>query len=455
MTRRRVAVVGGGIAGLVTAFRLATSGADLEIRLFEASSRLGGQLRTIEFAGRRVDVGARSFAEDETVMQLTHDLGIDHLVEPPRDLITQLWTRDRFRQLPPGLIDGVPTSLWQLATSGIVSWRGVVRAGLDLVLPDDWPGHDEPVAELIERRLGSEVAAKLVDPIIGSANAANTADLSSSLATPAIAEAARLDRSLLKGLGRIEKRSAGSDRRQVRGFRGGMSVLTERLASALDGVEIVTSCPVSVDADGGRYAVRSRNSVWQADSVVLACPAPATAAMLAPWAPASAKHSAQFSSTSLVVTTLAIGPEDLRADDPERGRLLFGSDEILATSVEFEDARPEEPFVLHVTSGRAGDDRAMQLDDDELVDALVGQLAPMLGFEGPILEWQVTRWADRVPQYPPGHGERVTALEVALRHEAPGLFVTGASYRGAGVSACVRHASETADAVLDTIRAGA
>ena len=51
-----VVVVGGGIAGLVAAARLAAAG--VEVTLLERSHRLGGCVRTIPFAGRALDVGA-------------------------------------------------------------------------------------------------------------------------------------------------------------------------------------------------------------------------------------------------------------------------------------------------------------------------------------------------------------------------------------------------------------
>lgn len=58
----RVAVVGGGIAGLAAAVRLRDRApAGTEITVYEQSGSLGGKLRTGELAGQPVEFGAESF----------------------------------------------------------------------------------------------------------------------------------------------------------------------------------------------------------------------------------------------------------------------------------------------------------------------------------------------------------------------------------------------------------
>ena len=60
----------------------------------------------------------------------------------------------------------------------------------------------------------------------------------------------------------------------------------------------------------------------------------------------------------------------------------------------------------------------------------------------------VVRWPRSMPQYEVGHLDRLAALDRAIEAR-PGLFVTGAAYRGVGISDCVRQAGETAERVRD------
>ncbi|HEY2408022.1 MAG TPA: FAD-dependent oxidoreductase [Polyangiaceae bacterium] len=77
----RVAIIGGGLTGLTVAYRRASLGD--RVTLYEASTRLGGQLSTERSDGFVVEHGAEGFvARSEAVARLATDLGIaDRLVE--------------------------------------------------------------------------------------------------------------------------------------------------------------------------------------------------------------------------------------------------------------------------------------------------------------------------------------------------------------------------------------
>jgi protoporphyrinogen/coproporphyrinogen III oxidase len=86
MKRSRVAVIGGGLAGLCAARALERRGH--AVAVFEAAAQLGGQIRTETRDGVLVEHGAEGFvARSEAVPRLAHALGIGG------ELCTQLTTR--------------------------------------------------------------------------------------------------------------------------------------------------------------------------------------------------------------------------------------------------------------------------------------------------------------------------------------------------------------------------
>jgi oxygen-dependent protoporphyrinogen oxidase len=107
--------------------------------------------------------------------------------------------------------------------------------------------------------------------------------------------------------------------------------------------------------------------------------------------------------------------------------------------------------LLRVSVGRAGDERALELDDHDLTSAVLDDLDRHLGLTGQPTEVRVTRWLGSMPQYAPGHAERVDRLETVLATAAPGLHLAGAAYRGLGVPACVAQGQAAARAALATI----
>jgi protoporphyrinogen/coproporphyrinogen III oxidase len=75
---------------------------------------------------------------------------------------------------------------------------------------------------------------------------------------------------------------------------------------------------------------------------------------------------------------------------------------------------------------------------DELVEAM-GMT------EGPVHQ-SIQRWPLAMPQYLVGHQDRLDAVDAVMRH-VPGVFLTGAAYRGVGIASCVADAGRIAEAV--------
>ena len=60
-TNPKVVVIGGGLAGLTTAYRLNAQGVDVE--LFEARKRVGGRVLSVKYDGRIAELGGKSIAD--------------------------------------------------------------------------------------------------------------------------------------------------------------------------------------------------------------------------------------------------------------------------------------------------------------------------------------------------------------------------------------------------------
>lgn len=463
MTIPHVVVVGGGISGLTAAYRLSASTTPLRVTLLESSTRLGGKISTTPFGGHAVDEGPDAFlARVPWGTDLCRELGIEDRLVSPASSGAYIVSRGRLRRLPDGLMLGVPSRLSQIATSGIISPLGMARAGLDLVLPDNWNGRDESVGDLISRRLGREVAERLVDPLIGGINASDTFKLSAEMSAPQIAETARRHRSLIKGVRELQAaRSATPDAPLFHSFEGGLGVLVDRLRSALDDVDVRLSTSVtamdSIETDDGRhYRLSTPEGPVEADAVVLATPARITARLVESLAPTAAATLADVEYASVAMVTMAFRRADIGHPLDGSGLLVPRTEGSLTTAVSFGHRKwphwaADDRAVLRVSAGRHGDDRALQLDDDELVETLASEIGELLDITGPVLEWRVTRWIDSFPQYPPGHGQAITAAEATLTTRAPGVELCGASYRGVGIPACIRQGDEAAARVLDRL----
>jgi protoporphyrinogen/coproporphyrinogen III oxidase len=470
-----IAVVGAGITGLVAARRLAAAGA--RVVVLEERDGTGGQLRGATVAGRHVDVGAESvFTAAPGPLELIAELGLTDRLVPASRGTTWIWTERGLRPLPEGFTPAGPSRLGPVLRSGVLSVRGMLRAGLEPLVPatrgadgragrdgDDRDGRDGgdhhgdlAVGTYLERRFGREVTDRLVDPLLGGLHAGDVRRLSLRAATPQLAALADRHRSLL-----LRRRPAPRPGPTFVTLAGGLATITDRLAADLDGVPIRTRIRVTrvERAGAGRprlsFADGSRCDV---DGVVLATPAHVAAELLTVGSPAAAAGLSQLRAASVVVAALAYPAAiaDLPAIAQGTGVLVPSTRPTLlkaATllSTKWPHHADEEVFLVRASAGRAGDDRAIGLDDGSLLDRLHDELAQATGLRHAPLDVTVQRWPSAMPQLEVGHHQRLAAVGAALARDLPGVVLAGAPYHGPGLSACLRSAALAVDGLLGAL----
>lgn len=420
-----VAVVGAGIAGLTAAYDLARAG--VEVVVHEADDRIGGKLRSVPFAGTVLDAAPDAFlARRPEAVELCAELGLADELVSPAATSSYVWSRGELRPVPHGHVLGVPTDARAVASSGILSRAGALRAALE----PWWPGRplaaDTTVGELIRRRYGREVAARLVDPLIGGINAGHTDRMSVDAVAPQIAAAARRDRSLTRALRSLPPPAPGP---VFHSLPGGMARLADALAAAVTaaGGEIRTGSAVaSLDA-------------LDADAVVLAAPGFVAGPLLRPLAPEAAAglEAVEYSSVTLVTFAYADGATSLPLD--ASGFLVPRPEGMLMTAASWASSKwahlaAPGRFLLRVSAGRVGDDRHLALSDEEVVATLREELARTMGVDGEPLEVAVFRWDRAFPQYAPGHLDRMAEVRRRLPDH---VALAGAVLGGVGIPACI------------------
>ncbi|MGI9052724.1 MAG: protoporphyrinogen/coproporphyrinogen oxidase, partial [Ilumatobacteraceae bacterium] len=230
--------------------------------------------------------------------------------------------------------------------------------------------------------------------------------------------------------------------------RDGMGAFVRGVTDAATarGVVVRHGAPVSELAlDGNRWRVDGR----PAEAVVLATPAAATAPLVAQSAPQASRLLATMDHAGVILVTLAVStwPERLHG---RSGYLVPKPVQRTVTAVSFGSQkwahwRPASgDEVLRVSLGRDG--RSVDgLDDDEVVRRVIDDVGHQLGLDVQPTAVRISRWPAAFPQYRPGHLDWRAAVEGAL---PAGLYVTGASYGGIGVPACIVQAQATARLVL-------
>ncbi len=455
-----VVVIGGGISGLVAAHRLIVAGRD--VILIEPGP-LGGKIRTSMFAGRPLDEGADAFlVRVPWALELCRELQIDEELTSPATRTAYVWADGALRQLPDGHVLGVPTDLAALGASGLISRGGAARAAEDLTRPADpedplTSGGDVAIGPYLRRRLGDEVVDRLVDPLVGGINAGDTSTLSLAAVVPQLDAAARSgDPSIIRSCRhQLEAATTPPDAPVFAAPFGGMARLVDGLVMAMPALDIRQGARV-VELDpgsAGRPTVVTMNdgTSVRTDGVIVATPTFVAADLTRPFAPEAAELLAGIDHASVALVSLAVATADVGRPLDGSGFLVPRDAGLTITACSWATTkwahlrdRDERITLLRASVGRAGPDRVLDRDDAELVAAVVEDLGRTMGLAGQPMEARVSRWPCSFPQYAPGHLRRVDEIERLLADATTRVVLTGAGYRGLGVPACIRQASESA-----------
>lgn len=449
----RVAVIGGGIAGLAAAFELAGRLPEAEVVLLEASAEVGGKLRVASVGGVTVDVGAEAvLARRPEGLDLIRAAGLADAVIAPDTLAASVRAGGANHRLPPRTLLGIPTDLDATRETGVLSPAALDRVAAEVGAEPLPPLEDDiGVGRLLRARLGNEVVDRLVEPLLGGVYAGRADELSLRATMPTLA--ARL-------------RSGGSLVAAARAATGAATAMTGPVFASLVGG--VGSLP-QVLAGSGRFTVRTSTTVRQVrrvehgftllcgpvpepelievEAVVVATPAAKAAMLLSDVVPQAAGELRTVESASVAIITLAYRDVTL---PPGSGLLVgiregFGVKGITLSSQKW--PLPANGLsVLRASVGRAGEAQLLQRDDADLVALVRHELRALIGVVAEPVDALVTRWGGGLPQYGVGHVERVARIRAAVA-TVPGLAVCGAAYDGVGVPACIASATAAVDAV--------
>ena len=467
----RVAVVGGGIAGLAAAFFLREE--PVSVTVLEGSPRPGGKLAVSQVAGIAVDEGAEALlARRPEGTGLIRAAGLAGRLAAPGTTAARIWSRNQLVPLPRRQVMGVPADLDDLARCGLLSAEGMARAREDLALPATRRGGDVDVASYVGARFGPEVVDRLVDPLLAGVYAGRSEDLSFEATLPGLAEESRRHASLTEAAGALMPppgpapgaAGAAAEATVFTTLTGGLGTLPAAVAAG-SGAEVLTRAMVRELArtpGGWRLTVGSAHAPesLDADAVVLAVPAQPAARLLAglPGAADARAALADIAYASMAIVTLAYPASRFPRPLEGSGYLVPAVDghpvkAVTFSSVKWPHLRSADPAmaVVRCSLGRVGEERLLQRDDADLARLAAADLAAATGVRGEPAEVRVTRWGGALPQYTVGHLSRVERIRAAVGRE-PGLAVCGAAYDGIGIPACIATARAAATQALRHLR---
>jgi oxygen-dependent protoporphyrinogen oxidase len=481
---KRIIIIGGGVAGLGAAYKVAratSEGHDVEFVLFEKDRRLGGKICTEivpdpSGMGRFiVDGGPDCFlTEKPACHRIAKLLGIFGDELPTDDSRRRIWilSRGKLHQMPDGVMMFAPTKFVPFATTGLFSWPGKIRMAMDLFIPPKKvaPGefNDETLESFVVRRMGRECLDRLAEPLVGAVHASDSRQMSLAATFPRLLEMEQNYGSLLKGFiaarRKVEEmrrkypvKPGEKPRTFFTSFVKGMQQLTDCLADAAGREHMHTGSPVislqRTSKDTWRAFLSDGSSI-NGDAVVVATESWAAEPLVRPHDKAIADALATIPHSSSATVSIAFNEDEVDFDLNAFGVLcpfVEGRALMAATysSTKWPGHAPEGKVLVRGFVGGPHNQKIIKRSDEELVQTILAELRDILRLNPnakPLFS-RVFRWHLGMPQYTIGHLERVALIEDRSA-QIHGLSLAGGSYRGVGVPNCIESGERTVTKIL-------
>lgn len=449
-----IAIVGGGITGLVTAHRLSSLG--FEVELFEASNRLGGCIQSERDGDWLVESGPNSIQDNcPEFTRLVDELGlVGRLCEASPAAKNRYLMRN-------GKLVAAPSSPAGLLTTPLLPFASKLRLFGDLFVGRRAHDHDESVAKFFRRHFGREAVDYAVAAMVSGIYAGNAEKLSAKHSFPSLWKMEAEHGSLLKGLKAAAKarRAAGGRRGPPRivTFDDGLQVLVDSLVSSLpanrvrtevkvDGVVPGTPCTLHWEHRGNR-----QSGVYSA--VVFTMPAKSLAGLTVGGAadhPLAHLQAIKYPPVNSVYLGYRRGQVRHPLDGfglltpPVERRVVMG---VLFSSTLFPRRAPEDHVGLTVMVGGAMRADLGRLEGEPLMKLVRAELRDLLGVEGDPVFVRRHSWPAAIPQYNLGYERYLRTLEDCERRCA-NLYFGGNIRDGVALTSCIASGEKLAARVV-------
>ena len=481
---KKVAIIGGGIAGLATAYSLEEK-ADrkekpISITILERDNRIGGNILTAREDGFLIEGGPDCFlSEKPWAIKLCEKLGIGNSLLCTNDEYRRtfvLW-KGRLCELPEGVILMIPTRLFPFVRSNLLSFKGKVRAAMDLFIPKRRSEGDESLSEFVRRRLGQDILDKIAEPLVAGIHAGNPDTMSVKSTFPKFIKLEEEYGSLIKGM--IIRRKmmhnpylrqgvSGRDLPQYTMFmtlKGGLDELPQRIVKGMKGTTILKNKEVlsiekytpvipSYDKGGNKlYKIYLKDGeIFDSHAVVFATPSYETAKILNRLNSPLSEMLNKIPYISTATVSLAYRKDSISHTMNGFGFVVprLEKRKIMAAtwvSRKFSCRSPDDSFLIKCFVGGYYNEGLVSLGDRDMVSMVREELRDIMGISADPVLTRIYRWEKAMPQYIVGHDEMLSILDTRLSG-LPGIFITGSAYRGVGIPDCIHDADSTAEKVL-------
>lgn len=467
-------VLGGGIGGLSAVHYLLKSTLK-NVKLIEASSRLGGWIKTTKTPkGFIFEHGPRTLRPQgvagENTLALIEDLGLVSKVVPithnhPAAQNRLIYVNKALYTLPSSNIRSVFVTQPPFTKPLISALFHDLKAPKKIL-------KDESIYDFVERRLGNEIAEYAVCPLVCGTCAGDAKEISVKFLMKSLFEAEQAHGSIVKGMlmNMIERKSSSPFRTKCELFKravkekwslwsldGGLELLPETLTSSIKNqqADVLLSSPCEeIVFQTGKAAVKVRGNVFECNRVISSLPAKQLAPLIAKQHPELGEELSSITTVTVAVVNLQFQGRLLQQD--AFGLLVPPSENVPILGIVFDTCcfPKGDNTVLTVLMGGRWFEQFFGEDPtpDTLLNTAVQHVHSILHISSAPEAHNVSLLNNCIPQYVVGHHERTERIKAYVNNHNLPLSLVGASYDGVGINDVILSARTAVENMIKDIQ---
>lgn len=437
----RVAIIGGGISGLASAFYLKHFDENIQISIFEKCQELGGKMKTRKINDFYIEEGTNGFLSNKPdtldLVKLTNS----------EDLLLKSDDLARIRFIYKDKLHLLPESPKAFLETKLLSFKGKLRVLMEFIIPAKKNDEEESLQSFGYRRVGKEMSDVFLDAMVAGVYASSPSKISVNAAFPLVVNLEKQYGGLFKGMIQKRKKSAGPGG-VLMSWKQGVSTFIDLLAKLSKAkIYLNTSIKSLEKGDCGYILNHDKSLVF--DKVILSTPAFVSSLLVKDISKTLSQklNLIEYSPISVV----GLGYENLNHDLKGFGLLTTSSAKqpilgVLWDSSIFSD-RASNKKLLRIMIGGQRDKELALKSEIELIKLAKEGVKNTMGVSDEPDVCFVKRYERGIPNYKIGHLNNVEEIFKELEG-IEHLYLNSNAYKGVALNDCIKNSKICAKKVL-------
>jgi oxygen-dependent protoporphyrinogen oxidase len=457
MSKTKIAIIGGGIAGLSAGFFIENMYGDkADFTIFEKEKRLGGTIGITREDGYLIDWGPNGFLDKEPLtLKFVNQIGLSDKLYP-----SDRKSEKRFIYRKGKLWEINPRPQRFLG-SGLLSLKGRLRIVGEMFVSPKKDDSEESIYDFASRRIGREAADTLIDPMVSGIYGGDARELELGSCFPVMEQMEKEHGGLIKAMIKKKKQAKAKGKSEggpagpsghLTSFKGGLYTLIEHLETLLkDHIKYPAEVKNISRDDDGRYVLYYDDGKETFDKLIISTPSYISSKLLKAIDPELANLLSQIPYSSLAVVCQGYKLEKVGRPLDGFGFLIPHSQKMnvlgsIWTSVIFPEQAPEGFALFRTMLGGAKNESIVNESEERISEITNQELGPILNLrDGPDYE-KIIIWKDAIPQYVMGHRQRLQNIDKRL-NELGNLYMAGNAFTGIGLNDTIKRSHKITESL--------